>query len=105
LDPAPLEQVATGDELSALRKSIEDDRARGRALRTEVQHQYAVERVEGDDAWVRDHAQDRSTYVDFQTREPLPQQDQGERSYNVVYHFRKVDGTWKANDATFYANT
>src|SRR5689334_12103652 len=42
LDPSPLDNVATGDELLALRRDVDELRGEGRAIRTEVQHQYTV---------------------------------------------------------------
>jgi hypothetical protein len=52
--------VATGDELLALRRDLEQLRAEGRAIRAEVQHQYTVIRVDGDEAQVLDRFRDFS---------------------------------------------
>jgi hypothetical protein len=72
LDPAPLDDVATGDELLALRRDVEQLRSEGRAIRAEVQHQYTVLSADGDQAQVADRGRDFSIYVDASMKEPLP---------------------------------
>ncbi len=39
LDATPLDQVAAGQSLAGLEQTIEEDRAQGRALQTNVQHE------------------------------------------------------------------
>src|SRR5262249_8227672 len=74
LDPAPLDAAASGGELRALRQDAEQLRREGRAIKAEVQHQYTVVRVDGDQAQVLDRFRDFSIYVDPDTKEPLPGQ-------------------------------
>jgi hypothetical protein len=100
LDPAGLDQVAAQDELAALESNIESDRAQGRALKTDVQHQFSVLTVIDDQAVVTDHFRDSSIYVAAGTRDPLPGQvapaspDQAPE-VGVLYKLQLIDGTWK----------
>src|SRR5437868_13701579 len=64
LDAAPLDDVATGDEILALRRDVDQLRNDGRAIKVEVQHQFTVIRVDGDVAQVLDRLRDFSIYVD-----------------------------------------
>jgi hypothetical protein len=101
LDPTPLDQVAAGQSLAGLQQTIEQDRAQGRALDTNVQHEqvYVVD-VHDDQADVADRYRDSSIYVDPVTHEALP----GEvapaspdlaPTVSVIYHLQRIDGTWK----------
>ncbi len=109
LDPAPLDAVATGDELLALRRDVEQLRARGRAIRAEVQHQYTVVRVDGDEAQVADRLRDFSIYVDATTREPLPGQVRPSEAdapqSTILYFLRKENGDWKVERGERHANS
>ncbi len=101
LDPTSLSDVAAGPELDSLRKDIEDDKAQGRALQTNVQHeQVYVLGIQGDEADVADRYRDSSIYVDPQTRTPLPGQvapasPDVTPAVSVIYHLQRLDGTWK----------
>jgi cytoskeletal protein RodZ len=101
LDPTPLDGVAAGSELESLQRDIEQDRAKGRALQTNVQHdQVYVLDVYGDEADVADRYRDSSIYVDPQTGGPLPGQvapDSPELApaVSVIYHLQRIDGIWK----------
>ena len=101
LDPAPLADVAAGESLAGLQKSIEDDRAQGRALQTNVEHEqvYVVD-VQGDEADVADRYKDSSIYVDPDSHTPLPGQvapasPDVAPAVSVLYHLQRVDGAWK----------
>jgi hypothetical protein len=107
LDPAPLDAVAAGDVLAGLRQSIEEDRAAGRALKTDVHHDYLVVRLQGDDADLVDSYEDSSIYVDPTSKQPLP----GEVApaspdvapvVSIVYRFRRFNGVWKVISGTRY---
>jgi hypothetical protein len=100
LDPTPLDAVATGDELSALERDLAQLQSDGRAVKGEVQHQYTVVRVGGDEAQVLDRVRDFSIYVDPSTKEPLPGQvrpDDADAPTSTILFFlqRDDDGTWK----------
>jgi hypothetical protein len=72
LDPSPLAAVAAGDALAGLQQEIEQDRAAGRAVRTEVVHNFTVVSANGSEAQVADDYRDSSVFVDPATRQPLP---------------------------------
>ena len=72
LDAAPLDNVSTGDELLALRHDVQQLRTDDRAIKVEVEHQFTVIRVDGDQAQVLDRLRDYSIYVDPTSKQPLP---------------------------------
>jgi hypothetical protein len=100
LDPTGLDQVAAQDELAALDNNIEADRAQGRALKTDVQHQFKVLTVVDNQAAVVDRFRDSSIYVTPGTTDPLPGQmspgspDQAPQ-IGVLYKLELIDATWK----------
>jgi hypothetical protein len=109
LDPSPLDNVATGDELLALRRDVDELRGEGRAIKTEVQHQYSVLSVDGDHAQVADRLRDFSIYVDASTKEPLPGQvrpdDANAPLSTIVYFLRNEAGTWKVERGERHVNS
>ena len=108
LNPDVLDDVADGEELAALRQDIEKLKAEGRAIRGEVQHQYTVLKVEGDQAQVLDRFRDFSIYVDPVTKQPLPGETRPTPEdaplSTVLYQLRREGTTWKVVDAQRYAN-
>ena len=108
LDPAPLDAVATGDELQALKQDVDQLRSEGRAIKAEVQHQYTVVRVDGEQAQVLDRFRDFSIYVDPDTKQPLAGQvrpDEANAPLNTaLYYMRTEDGAWKVERGERYAN-
>ncbi len=103
LDTATLPQVAAGQLLAGLQKQIESDRAQGRAIETNVQHDFVVLSVQGDTATVADRYRDSSIFVDPVTHEPLPGQVAPASAdeaplIKVVYHLQRIDGSWKVVD-------
>ena len=100
LDSSGLDQVAGGGELAALDKNIESFRGQGRALRTDVQHQFSVLTVINDQAVVTDHFRDSSIYVDPVTHVPLPGQvapgspDEAPE-VGVLYKLELINEAWK----------
>jgi hypothetical protein len=108
LDPSPLDAVATGDELLALRNDVEQLRTEGHAIKAEVQHQYTVVAVDGDQAQVADRLRDFSIYVDASTKEPLPGQvrpDEASAPLSTsLYFLRRVDDAWKVERGEAHAN-
>jgi hypothetical protein len=104
LDPTLLDQVAAGSELAVLQHDIEADRAQNRALKTDIQHQFAVLVAIADQAVVTDDIRDSSIYVDVDTREPIPAQvpvspDQAPE-YKGVYRLQFIDNKWKVVEGT-----
>jgi len=98
--------VAAGDELAELQKNIEDLRAQGRALNTDVQHHMSVLTVFDDKALVSDRVRDSSVYVSREDHQPLPGQlspsspDQAPE-VTSVYQLQLVNGTWKVISSTW----
>jgi len=100
LDTATLPQVAAGQVLAGLQQQIESDRAQGRAIETNVQHDFVVLSVQGDTATVADRYRDSSIFVDPVTHEPLPGQVAPASAdeaplIKVVYHLQRINGVWK----------
>jgi hypothetical protein len=103
LDPTGLDQVAAGDELSALNKDISNLGGQGRALKTDVQHHMSVLTVFDDKALVSDRIRDSSVFVSPETQQPLPGQvapaspDEAPEM-TIVYELALIDGTWKVTN-------
>jgi hypothetical protein len=104
LDPSGLDEVTAGDALMAIDQDIDSDRAQGRALKIDVQHNFSVLTVISDQAVVEDHFRDNSVYVDPVSHDPLPGQvtspspDKAPES-GVLYKLELLDGTWKVVQA------
>jgi hypothetical protein len=108
LDPVPLDDVAAGEELLALRRDVEQLRSEGRAIRAEVEHQYTVLAVDGDQAQIADRGRDFSIYVDASTKEPLAGQARPDEASapltTSLYFLRRTDGKWKVERGEAHAN-
>jgi hypothetical protein len=95
--------------LLALRRDVDQLRAENRAIKTEVQHQYTVVRVDGDEAQVADRLRDLSIYVDASTKEPLPGQVRPDEANaplsTIVYFLRNEAGTWKVERGERHVNS
>jgi hypothetical protein len=101
LNPSLLDDVAAGQSLAGLQQTIEDDRAQGKALQTNVEHeQVYVIGFQDDRADVSDLYRDSSIFVDPVTHSPLPGQvapasPDSAPEVSVVYHLQRIDGVWK----------
>jgi len=98
LDLAPMEEVATGTELSGTAQLIDDLRAEGRAIRTSVTHHICVLSATSEQAKIEDAFEDRSIYIDAVTKEPLePPKPESEKPPVVqeIKVFQKENGAWK----------
>jgi len=109
LDPSNLDEVATGEELAQLGSDIERLRGEGRAIKTEVQHDFSVVQFDGVEAQVFDRYRDFSTYVDPNTKQSLAGESRPSSAENaplnsILYHLRKDGGKWKVADGERYAN-
>jgi hypothetical protein len=106
LDPTGLDQVSSGDELTALNKDISDLSTQGKALKTDVQHHMSVLTVFDDKALVSDRISDSSVSVDSETHEALPGQiapaspDEAPQLASV-YELEVFDGQWKVIASTW----
>jgi hypothetical protein len=109
LDPAALDDVATGDELLALQRDVDQLRTDGRAIKAEVEHQFTVVSVAGDEAQVADRLRDFSIYVDASTKEPLPGQVRPDEANaplsTILYFLHNEGGTWKVERGERHVNS
>jgi hypothetical protein len=105
LDPAPLDQVATGTELDGLRAYIDELRSQGRAIRTHVIHHVYVLSLTSESAVIADEYEDRSIYIDAVTKEPIdPSQSEPDPGpiTKVRKLLEKTDGTWRVAGGQIY---
>jgi hypothetical protein len=102
-DPTGLDAVVEGQPLTALKQTIADQRAGGKALVVDIRHHYGIYHIEGDSddvVAVVDYSKDLSYWVDANTHLPLPGQtipsseDQAPQ-VNVLYRLRNIDDVWK----------
>ena len=94
LDTSHLAEVMAEEELAGVTRVIEQLRAEGRAIKTDVTLNYTVTYAVGDEAEVYDEYTSRSAYVHPTTREPLgPEREPS--TLKVTHFMKKVDGTWK----------
>jgi hypothetical protein len=107
LDASHLDDVAAGDALAGLQQEIDQDRAAGRAIRTDVVHNYSVVSATDDAAEVADDYRDSSVFVDPATKEPLagevvPATPQDAPEVKVVYDLHRISGVWKVTGGRKY---
>jgi hypothetical protein len=97
LDQTHLSDVMWGDYLTNVNQRIDELRAEGRAIKTQVVLNYSVVEASSDSASVVDYFKDNSIYVKIDTEEPLstPTADQ----LNVLYRLRKFSDAWKVVDS------
>jgi hypothetical protein len=96
LDGSRLTEIMPGSELAGSLQYLDELRAAGRAVRTQVEHNARVTRASTDEAEVVDEVTDWSVYVDAVTKRPL-QPDAAGRHLTEVYFLRKIDGVWKVS--------
>jgi hypothetical protein len=96
LDTSRLEEVMAGDHLSAVEDRIGELQTEGRAIQTEVDHNYAIIEANDDDAKVADSYIDRSIYVDVKTHAQLTQPT--DQHINEVYVMNRSNGAWRIID-------
>ena len=93
LDTTHLPEVMADQQLATVKKLIDDLRVEGHAIRTEVDHQYAVIRASSNDALIIDKYTDTSIYVQPGTHDPIgtPVNDVIEDQFRL----RQIEGTWR----------
>jgi hypothetical protein len=97
LDTTHLNEVMEGDYLTNEQQLIDQLRADGRAIKTQVVLNYSVVQATDESASIVDSFKDNSVYVQIGTEEPLtaPPSDQ----LTVLYTLRNSSGTWKVIDS------
>jgi len=102
LDTSHLGEVSDGRELTALEAGINKLRDEGRAVKTDVTHNYRVTLMSSDAAEIVDGYVDTSSYVDPSSHVPLgsntnqgQQGDTNALTVKEVYQMQKLDEEWK----------
>jgi hypothetical protein len=100
IDSSSLNEVADGDALADLQQQVEDERMQGRALDQDLQYQFEVLAIQGDEVVVAARFQDSSVWVDPQTHDPLagevkPASPDQAPLVLAQFYLKQIDGTWK----------
>jgi len=93
LDSTHLPDVMSGDYLQMFESKLDDLRASGRAIKTQVKLDYKVVQAGNLDAVVIDHVDDTSFYVEPGTENPLS--DPADDFLSLELKLHNFDGTWK----------
>ena len=105
LDPGLLVDVAGAGELASLTNGIDQLRVEGRAVQTHVIHHVIALPTAPGEAVVQDEYEDRSIYIDPQTREPIDPTNPDPQTGPVVKVrkvLQKLDGVWKVTASVRY---
>ena len=107
LDASGLSDVAVDGVLTALQQNIAALQSQGKALVTNVQHNFSVLSADNNQAQVADQYRDSSVFVDPTSHEPLPGQEtpmspDSAPLVRIVYQLEYVGGTWKVAGGTRY---
>lgn len=97
LDASRLSNVMDGPRLERAIGEISDLEQQGKAVEIDVDNQPAVVEVEGDTAVVLDNYENRSRFIDPQTKEPLSSPGDAEVIRDTVT-LMLLDGVWKVFD-------
>ena len=82
-----------GDHLLAAEELIAQLRSEGRAILTDVKHNYVILRASPDEAEIADEYTDDSIYVDITSRQKLTQ-PVGD-IVKEQYQMDRIDGSWR----------
>ena len=93
LDASRLREVMDGAHLQSVEGLIRDLNSEGRAIETNIEHNYIVLEVSTDSAKIADTYISNSVYVDSHNHAQLTEPT-GDR-VTEVYDLSRVDGTWK----------
>jgi hypothetical protein len=97
LDKTHLDEVMAGDHLGSVAQRIDELISENRAIKTDVDHDFRVVQVAGDDAQVLDDYISDSVYVDPATQLQLSNPTSDE--LRVLYRLSRFDGKWKVVDS------
>ena len=100
LDPSQLDDVATGEALSALVEAVEAQRANNQPVRIRVEHNYQIAITDETTASVDDRYVNHSQRLDPETMEPIdPDPNAQVRKSHTM---KKVEGVWKVAEIIEY---
>ena len=97
LDTSHLAEAMDGEYLEDFRNRIEQLRAEGRAINTQVSLNYTVVQATPTSAVVHDRIEDKSIYIDAVTKAPLEQPADGQLL--IEFTLKRIDGVWKVVDS------
>ncbi len=93
LDATHLPEVMSGDHLAAAQDLLTQLRSEGRAIQTNVSHNYVVVSASDTSAKVADEYVDNSVYVDISSHNDLSQPTGA--TVREEYEMEKQDGSWR----------
>lgn len=93
LDASRLQEVMAGDHLTAAEDLISQLRSEGRAILTDVTHNYVVFEASQSDAGIVDEYADESVYIDLPSHQRITQ-PVGTK-VKEQYQLNRIEGTWK----------
>jgi hypothetical protein len=103
LDPTHLSDVSADPHLTVLQNTIDQLRAEGHAIKTKVHLNFRVVSATTDTAIVSEDFVDDSSYVDPDTKEVLPDDNNGGYAtgveLKVAFKLREMDDVWKVVDS------
>ena len=94
LDTSHLHEVMAGAELDRMTQQITDLKAKGRAVKVDVDHHYLLTSTAPDRAVVYDEYLNRSLYLDATSKQVIPTSN-APGTEKVSYDLQKIDGAWK----------
>ena len=98
LDPSRLGDLMTGPRLDRALAEVRDLKHQGRAVKIVVENRPVVVHVEDTRAVVSDEYENRSHFIDPDTKQPLTSPSGGEVIHDQVT-LALVDGIWKVFDS------
>lgn len=98
LDSSRLTEVMTGPRLERALQEIEQLEEQGRAVKIVVENRPVVVEVEGDQAVVLDEYENRSHFIDLETKEPLSEPPATGETIRDRVTLTRVGDTWRVLD-------
>lgn len=100
LNPALLDEVATGEALRGLVEQIEEQRAKNQPVRISVEHNYDILITDENTASVDDRYVNHSQRLDPSTKQPI--ESDPNAMVRKSHTLKKVDGRWKVAEIIEY---
>ena len=98
LDSTRLSEIMTGPRVERALEEIERLQEQGRAVKIVVENRPVVVQVEGDQAVVLDEYENRSHFIDPETKEPLSEPPATGETIRDRVTLTRVGDTWKVLD-------